>query len=456
MANDDRRHPTADDFPDPRTLTAPIGPLVQVRPDAGGAGRELGGWLIFLLFTAVVMAGQGSFETLWGLAREWGLLPLLTALAVLAAGRSAWRHFVSGAEAWRRRLAAATPPLKASKVALSFGAPGVHDTPGLDIALPGAATAPSPFDPADPAHRAAADRIHRLRTLDGLDLTEDERLRVLLPVLDRVVERTREQRLDDWAAVAAWLADRSDRRRAWIGAMALAEDRRSAPATEALALLDDAPWLDALTAAMLADGARPAAIAAAWHTGDGAALDRLIERADAFTEIAVLTEMLDLRAQLPDPPLDRWLADADLGPALVGLVAERLPPADWRRLVDHPQPAVAVRAVDRVLPTSLARSAARALLARADVRAGIAANGQWVPIVQRALRALSIEGDLSDLRRMGAWLGVTAVTGQVRPLMDALRARLDQVPGGGALELVTDESGGGLSVARANGELALS
>ncbi len=454
------RVPAVADLVDPAESLDPIGqlpprPVGAPRSAADEASRARGGRIAarFGMLALIVAFFVGSWLAISLLVALPGPLPGIVLLALFLIGGlyTAWAGWRDGPHPIADALRARAPDIDVMPTARTFDDPRFEASTGLVIGVRPGPDA-RPFDPRDPEDQHMAATLYRCRLADGLAL--DDGLRVDLPRVGHDPRRPKDAQLTEWIAVWRWLQGRSDPRAAWLGAMALAEQGSPGRALRALEALGDAPWLDALLEHMTSQGAFGARAAVALYGDDAGPLDALIaQQLDAAP--ALLLELLRARLRRPAPPIERWLETPALGPALVALDASRLTAAQWLRLVEHPTPAVAAAAATRALnhDVACALRAARTLLARPDLRAAVRDDADAASAVELMLIRLGIDGDASDLVRVGAWLEIRPLRRAARRELNTLQARTAGLPAGGGLALSV-EGGGELALSGAAGQLS--
>ncbi len=420
--------PTLADVPDPAEASDPIGvlPLIlggDVRIEAP-IERDV------FADPGLVMAMTGVWVALSWLSSL--LLPPLVAAGLGVAGVGAcaayalyhlvyvpWRD---GPRPLRRAIRAAERAIH-PRVA-HVEAPIEPMLPARGLALPLApAPARRPFDPLDPEDRARAAVLFTCRVADGLAL--DGGLHITLLQLRRQPARDRARRIADWVEIWRWMSRLDDPRAAWLGAMALAEDRRW---TRALAALDglrahgEPPWTADLHRAIAEAGPTAARAAAAVHRADPAALDALLD-AKSDHDPAARATLVQARLRLDDPPIERWLHAAEWGAALITVEAQRLSAAHWQRLTAHPAPGVALIAAERALSRgSGALAAARAALDRDDVRAAMGDDppAAWLAAIELLIIRVGLDGDRRDRARIDRWSDVPGLEATAATAREAL------------------------------------
>lgn len=463
---DEPTHADAWVLADPANVVDAMG-LLPLHPDPASARPVTpeSGKRILRLAGLTVVAAVPFFTLLL-------LFPGPTALGLLAVviGSSVYGHWRRGVGPLKRAIRDHDPAVELRRVERPLE--GYAPLVGVHLPLtPGAER--RPFDPADPDDLTLAHTLRRCRILDGLVF--EHGLRIEQAPLGRHPQRPLETRVREWLEIRRWLDGKRDPQAAWLGAIALTEDRMWRRAEQALSILGERPWSDALHGAMLA-GRLPAVIAALTHRADVDGLDGLIERV-AARDLDLQLGWLQARLRFDDPPLARLVDDTRWGAALVATRPEGLDDGQWLALVRHPEIVVAATAALAApdAPADRARTMARALLDRDDIAAAadesprtavafartlartlaertdlaLPWSAHQSPITQAAaamLARLGATGDVDDLRRVGRWLQIGPLRREARRALDDLQGRAGPLPDGGALALASTH-GGELSTA---------
>lgn len=396
-----------------------------------------------VLAAVQVLAAQalGEIDVGW-------VVPVTVAGAfLLAAPLAAWHYFKP-----RSRL------MRTLRRRAPWGTHGIHSdlSRGAELRMEIAPQLQTtPFDPTDPEHLEAAERIRRCRLRDGAALATEGEIPTLRINLDALSELQAplNDRLEDWLPTLRFLGARDDPRAAWLAAIACTESTRWQRAEKALTLLarDDrwAPLHARVLDWLTERGPRAARTAAALARVDMAGIERLLDGVEADEPPETAAALMQTRWRLrPDPAaLARWASQPALLPVLAALPLKETGSDHWRGLVADTPLAVAVvacrTALDMGPPAAL--PAARALLDRADARARMpdkdVVSAREIEAVGAAIEHLGRAGESEDLRRLGRW---SAIPGPVNRRARAEHARLKGVAG-------VAEAAGGLAVVAAEG-----